>query len=58
MLQQGTLTFAFKTYWDEMETCLRAKAYWSLLHVIVCLPDLCSALEAKNGQATQKLYID
>src|SRR5262245_24113040 len=42
---------AFKTYFDEMERCERAKCYWALLHIVVALPDICAALESKTGDA-------
>lgn len=58
MLKQQSLKSAFQTYWDDMERCRLAKAYWSLLHVTVCLADICAALEAPNGKATGKRYVD
>ena len=58
MLKPGTLASAFRPYWDEMENCRQAKVYWALLHVTVCLPDICAALQAPNGEATSKRYSD
>jgi hypothetical protein len=40
---------AFAVYFDEIERCRRAGAYWALLHVVVALPDICAALESENG---------
>jgi hypothetical protein len=57
MLQTGILGKAFSTYWDDMDKCRVAKAYWSLLHVTACLPDICAALQSKNGETHKKLYI-
>jgi hypothetical protein len=57
-LKPGELTTAFKTYWDDMDRCRRAKAYWSLLHVTVCLPDICAALQADDGETTGGKYKD
>jgi hypothetical protein len=57
MLQPGTLTAAFLTYWADMDRCRTAKACWSLLHVTVCLPDICAALQLPDGQTHQPLYI-
>jgi hypothetical protein len=57
MLQRGTLTAAFQTYWVDMDKCRTAKAYWSLLHVTVCLPDICAALQSPDGETHQPLYI-
>jgi hypothetical protein len=58
MLQPGILTPAFQPYWDDMERCRQAKAYWSLLHVTACLPDICAALESDDGEAKRARYID
>jgi hypothetical protein len=41
----------FSTYWDEMAKCQKAGAYWALLHVTVCLPDICAALESADGES-------
>ena len=57
MLQTGDLDQAFQTYWDDMDRCRQAKAYWSLLHVTVCLPDICAALQSANGETNKRLYI-
>jgi hypothetical protein len=58
MLKPGDLSKAFKTYWDDMKKCRRVKAYWSLLHVTVCIPDICSALESNDGWSSGPRYID
>jgi hypothetical protein len=34
----GVPQLAFGTYADEKKRCQNADAYWSLLHVTVCLP--------------------
>ena len=60
MLQPGMLEAAFQTYWKDMDRCCQAKAYWSLLHVTVCLPDICAALQSPDGKTDGKnrqLYI-
>jgi hypothetical protein len=46
----------FATYWDDMEECRTASAYWSLLHVTVCLPDICAALQSSDGRNSSGLY--
>ena len=46
MLKQKLLDKAFQTYWEDMERCRGAKAYWCLLHVTVCFPDICAALQS------------
>ena len=57
VLTTGTLAAAFGVYWQEMERCRANKAYWSLLHVTVCIPDICGALESDNGESTKAGYI-
>jgi hypothetical protein len=56
LLKPGDLSKAFKVYWDDAERCCKAKAYWCLLHVTVCLPDVCAALQSPNGKATSQRY--
>jgi len=57
MLQTGNLDEVFQTYWGDMEKCRQAKAYWSLLHVTICLPHICVALQSEDGEAKKKMYI-
>lgn len=57
MVKAGDVGAAFQIYWDEMARCRSAKTYWALLHVTVCLPDICAALQAPNGETTGALYI-
>lgn len=56
MLNANDLEEAFNTYWDDMARCRTAKAYWSLLHVTVCLPDICAALQSNDGGAKRAHY--
>jgi hypothetical protein len=56
MLTAGVLDSAFRIYWDEMDRCRSGRTYWALLHVTVCLPDICSALQADTGRTTGALY--
>jgi len=61
MLTSGTLDAAFAVYWDDMQRCREAKAYWSLLHVTACLPDICAALQTDTGDTSGKnrtLYVE
>ena len=58
MLTTGKLGQTFQIYWKEMEACRGAKAFWSLLHVTVCLPDISAALEAADARTTPDRYID
>jgi hypothetical protein len=57
MLTPGELDNVFQMYWDDMERCRTGRAYWSLLHVTVCLPDICAALESVDGRTLGRLYI-
>ena len=57
MLTPGEFFAAFTTYWSDMERCRKAGAYWSLLHVTVCLPDICAALEANDGETSRSRYV-
>lgn len=56
VLISGQLGAAFGIYWEEMERCRKGKAYWALLHVTVCLPDICAALQSSNGGTNGHLY--
>jgi hypothetical protein len=55
-LKPGQLNDAFQVYWRDMRTCRRYRAYWALLHVTICLPDICAALESESGRAKRKKY--
>jgi len=50
------LTHAFTTYFEEIDRCLAAKCYWSLLHLLIVLPAVCAALETPSGEAGQNDY--
>lgn len=56
MVSKGTLKNRFDVYWREMERCRKSKAYWALLHVTVCLPDICAALESSDGRTNGTRY--
>ena len=47
---------AFTTYFEEIDRCVAAKCYWSLLHLLVVLPAVCAALETPSGEAGQNEY--
>src|SRR5205085_9391094 len=42
---------------QDMERCRVVRAYWCLLHVVVCLPDICAALQSPNGENKKPKYI-
>lgn len=50
------LQAAFKAYFDEIDNCIAGKCYWSLLHLLLVIPDICGALESPTGQATPARY--
>jgi hypothetical protein len=47
---------AFSAYLREMEDCAAAECYWALLHIVMAMPDICSALETEKGVATGQRY--
>ncbi len=56
-LKAGQLDEGFKLYWEEMNRCRTSGTYWALLHVTVCLPDICAALQSLNGETNGKRYV-
>lgn len=56
VLKLGLLQDALTIYQDEMDRCRTNGAYWALLHITVCLPDICAALQSPNGKTTRQLY--
>lgn len=54
---KSTLEQRFKTYFHDMQKCLSSGAYWSLLHVVVCLPDICAALSSSDGESKGPRYV-
>jgi hypothetical protein len=57
MLKVGVLGEAFSIYWEDIARCRKGSAYWSLLHVAVCLPDICGALQSEDGESSKARYI-
>lgn len=57
MLTPGSLDSAFRLYWDEIECCRSARAFWALLHVTVCLPDICASLQSADAETKGPLYV-
>lgn len=56
-IMQAELERRFRTYFDDIQKCVAAGAYWSLLHVVACLPDICAALQAPDGESSGQRYI-
>jgi hypothetical protein len=44
-LDVAALRTSLDVYWTEMDRCRAAGAYFALLHLAVCVPDICSALQ-------------
>ena len=39
-----------------MNKCREAGAYWALLHITMCLPDICAALQSPSGETNSDRY--
>ena len=46
-MTKGDLRYRFRGYAEETGRCKRSGCYWSLLHLLMSLPDICSALEVE-----------
>jgi len=55
-LTTSDLEQAFQVHFDEMVNCESNKCYWALLHLVVVLPDICSAIESPGGDTNGNLY--
>ncbi len=58
MLTRGELENKFTIYFEEVSRCLKHRCGWSLLHLMLALPDVCGALESDDGVATGPRYKD
>ena len=58
MPSQTELNTAFRVYFEEIRRCIEHKCYWALLHIVIVLPDICAALESKDGQTHGNRYKD
>ena len=58
MLTQEELEIGFRVYFNEMQRCESNRCYWSLLHLLIILPDVCSALENEDGESRKERYKD
>ena len=47
MMTKGDLRYRFGIYAAEVGRCKKSGCYWSLLHLLMSLPDICSALEVE-----------
>jgi len=44
---KGELRYRFRLYAEEAGRCKKSGCYWSLLHLLISIPDVCSALEVE-----------
>lgn len=58
MTDLAELTQSFQTYYEEIDRCLNAKCYWSLVHLLVVLPAVCAAMETQSGDAEGNEYMN
>jgi hypothetical protein len=60
MMTRGQLRYSFKVYAEEVGRCKKSGCYWSLLHLVMFLPEVCAALEVESpegkGQRTDERY--
>jgi len=54
MATRQQLTGAFQMYFDEMQRCRDLNLGWALLHLVVCMPDICAALA--HGETSGARY--
>src|SRR5688572_11595941 len=47
MMTKGELRYRFSVYAEEAGRCKKSGCYWSLLHLLMSIPDACSALEVE-----------
>jgi hypothetical protein len=47
MMTKGDLRYRFSLYAEEAGRCKKSGCYWSLLHLLMSVPDVCSALEVE-----------
>ena len=46
-MTKGDLRYRFSLYAEEAGRCKKSGCYWSLLHLLMSVPDVCSALEVE-----------
>jgi hypothetical protein len=54
MMTKGQLRYSFKVYAEEVGRCKKSGCYWSLLHLVLFLPEVCSALEVELAEGNEK----
>jgi hypothetical protein len=47
-MTKGELRYRFRLYAEEAGRCKKSGCYWSLLHLLMSIPDVCSALEVED----------
>ena len=46
-MTKGDLRYRFSLYAEETGRCKKSGCYWSLVHLLMAIPDICSALEVE-----------
>jgi len=54
MMTKGQLRASFSVYAQEIGRCKKGGCYWSLLHLVMSLPDVCNTLEVEPRDDKQK----
>lgn len=54
MMTKGQLRSSFAVYAEEIGRCKKGGCYWSLLHLVLSLPDVCNTLEVDSRDAKQQ----
>jgi hypothetical protein len=55
-MTEQQLQDAFHVYTSSLTAVRASKCYWSVLHVVLSLPDICAALQNANGETTGAKY--
>ena len=53
-MTKGQLRASFSVYAQEIGRCKKGGCYWSLLHLVMSLPDVCNTLEVEPRDDKQK----
>jgi hypothetical protein len=57
-MTKDELKAAFNVYTEQIQKLTAAQIHWALIHYIIIFPDICSALEANDGESTGNNYKD
>jgi hypothetical protein len=56
MVSRGEIERAFEIYWADLRRAEAGGAHWAMLHVVLCLPDICAALSSSDGKTRGERY--